>query len=34
MIAKGVFGMSESIAVAGNSVKLFKGHYTSPLIDG
>jgi Glyoxalase/Bleomycin resistance protein/Dioxygenase superfamily len=35
LIAKGVFGMSEIVAVAGKSVKLFKGHYTScaPKID-
>ncbi|MGH8656425.1 MAG: hypothetical protein ACREYE_31450, partial [Gammaproteobacteria bacterium] len=29
LIATRVFGMSETIAVTGKSVKLFKGHYTS-----
>ena len=29
MIAKGVFGMSEIVAIAKESVMLFKGHYTS-----
>ncbi|MGH8654862.1 MAG: hypothetical protein ACREYE_23070, partial [Gammaproteobacteria bacterium] len=30
LIATRVFGMSETIAITGKSVKLFKGHYTSP----
>ncbi|MGH8656106.1 MAG: hypothetical protein ACREYE_29750, partial [Gammaproteobacteria bacterium] len=29
LIATRVFGMSETIAITGKSVKLFKGHYTS-----
>ncbi|MGH8653069.1 MAG: hypothetical protein ACREYE_13270, partial [Gammaproteobacteria bacterium] len=29
LIATLVFGMSETIAITGKSVKLFKGHYTS-----
>ncbi|MGH8652774.1 MAG: hypothetical protein ACREYE_11670, partial [Gammaproteobacteria bacterium] len=28
LIATRVFGMSETIAITGKSVKLFKGHYT------
>ncbi|MGH8656502.1 MAG: hypothetical protein ACREYE_31855, partial [Gammaproteobacteria bacterium] len=28
LIATLVFGMSETIAITGKSVKLFKGHYT------
>ncbi|MGH8653123.1 MAG: hypothetical protein ACREYE_13580, partial [Gammaproteobacteria bacterium] len=33
LIATLVFGMSETIAITGKSVKLFKGHYTSKLSD-
>ncbi|MGH8652247.1 MAG: hypothetical protein ACREYE_08750, partial [Gammaproteobacteria bacterium] len=29
LIATRVFGMSETIAITGKSVKLLKGHYTS-----
>ncbi|MGH8656797.1 MAG: hypothetical protein ACREYE_33495, partial [Gammaproteobacteria bacterium] len=31
LIATRVFGMSETIAITGKSVKLFKGHYTRTL---
>ncbi|MGH8653207.1 MAG: hypothetical protein ACREYE_14050, partial [Gammaproteobacteria bacterium] len=31
LIATRVFGMSETIAITGKSVKLLKGHYTSIL---
>ncbi|MGH8653459.1 MAG: hypothetical protein ACREYE_15415, partial [Gammaproteobacteria bacterium] len=34
LIATRVFGMSETIAITGKSVKLFKGHYTSRLRKG
>src|SRR6266849_1760691 len=34
LIATLVFGMSETIAITGKSVKLFKGHYTSENGDG
>src|SRR6266699_6728968 len=34
LIARLVFGMSEIIAIARKSVKLFKGHYTSRLLNG
>ncbi|MGH8651930.1 MAG: hypothetical protein ACREYE_06980, partial [Gammaproteobacteria bacterium] len=32
LIATLVFGMSETIAITGKSVKLFKGHYTRTLL--
>ncbi|MGH8651142.1 MAG: hypothetical protein ACREYE_02690, partial [Gammaproteobacteria bacterium] len=33
LIATRVFGMSETIAITGKSVKLFKGHYTRVIAD-
>ncbi|MGH8654139.1 MAG: hypothetical protein ACREYE_19125, partial [Gammaproteobacteria bacterium] len=32
LIATRVVGMSETIAITGKSVKLFKGHYTSTAV--